>query len=63
MEVQSQFNFFYADNGLIPSNHPECLRGEVDTLKGMFDQVEIWVNVGEAARMLCLPCHAVGNQL
>ena len=58
-DVLHRAAFFYAENGLVVSTNPDCLKGAFDTLTGLFDRVELRTNVGKTVGMIFLPCHAV----
>ena len=51
------------DDGLIISNHLECLQGAFDALTGLFDLVGIFKNVGKTVGMLFGAFITVGTQL
>lgn len=52
---------FFTDNGLIASTDPDWLQGAFETLIGLFNRMGLRTNVGKTVRMICLPCHVVGN--
>ena len=50
-EVQNLSDFFYADDGLLPSPMPNRLRAALHVLTGLFDRGGIQTNVVKMVRM------------
>ena len=58
-EIQQRDKFFYMDDGLIASTHPEWLQGAFDVLTGMFNWVGLKTNIWNTIGIICHPCRAV----
>ena len=53
---------FCADDSMIASSDPGCLKAACSTLLGMFDQMGLKTNVGKTVGMVFRPCQVAGTQ-
>ena len=52
--------YFYVDDGLIPSTQPDMLKSDFDVLASLFGRVGLQKNTTNTVGMVCQHCHAPG---
>ena len=61
LSIQDLAVYFYADDGLVASTHPQRLQRAFVVLNGLFDRVGLRTSTRNTVSMACQICHAPGQ--